>query len=315
MPLLAFLLATGCQKEISKEILPEEFASSVNRSNTKKIIICHYDPKKANWSTIEIKLTDWPNYQAHGDDIRLDDEDGDGYVPNNECGYGQMGDCNDNDANVNPGVTETCGDGVDNNCDGNIDEDCIPSVAICDQTWMLKNLDVDHYRNGDPIPQVQDQTAWWSLTTGAWCYYQNNSSNGTVYGKLYNWYAVNDPRGLAPQGWHIPTDVEWNTLLNCLGSWEVAGGKMKSTGTIQDGTGLWYAPNTYASNSSGFTGLPGGCTFNNTFVNVGYTGYWWSSTESNSTNALQCTLGYTTGSAWILFYQKQFGFSVRCVRD
>jgi Fibrobacter succinogenes major domain (Fib_succ_major) len=73
-------------------------------------------------------------------------------------------------------------------------------TTICDQDWMIKNLDVDHYRNGDPIPQVTDLTAWHELTTGAWCYYENNTANGTVYGKLYNWYAVNDPRGLAPSG-------------------------------------------------------------------------------------------------------------------
>jgi hypothetical protein len=92
----------------------------------------------------------------------------------------------------------------------------IATTTICDQTWMVKNLDVDHYRNGDPIPQVTDPAAWAALTTGAWCYYYNDPAIGAIYGKLYNWYAVNDPRGLAPVGWHIPTEPEWITLVNCL---------------------------------------------------------------------------------------------------
>ena len=90
-------------------------------------------------------------------------------------------------------------------------------VTIGKQTWATKNLDVESYRNGDAIPQVQDNTAWENLTTGAWCYYQNKAANGTKYGKLYNWYAVNDPRGLAPNGYHIPTDVEWTILTDNLG--------------------------------------------------------------------------------------------------
>src|SRR5436190_23369500 len=127
------------------------------------------------------------------------------------------------------------------------------SVTICDQVWMIKNLDVSTYRNGDPIPEVTDPSQWAGLTTGAWCYYENNSANGTIYGKLYNWYAVNDPRGLAPLGWHVPSDEELTTLTSCLGGVFVAGGTMKETGTTH-----WLAPNTEATNSSGWTGLPGG---------------------------------------------------------
>src|ERR1035437_3981549 len=123
----------------------------------------------------------------------------------------------------------------------------IPSVTICSQIWMLKNLDVSTYRNGDAIPQVTDSIQWVNLTTGAWCYYNNNSANGPVYGKLYNWYAVNDPRGLAPVGWHVPSHAEWTELSICLYAISPTGnvgGKMKSTGTIEAATGLWYAPNT-----------------------------------------------------------------------
>ena len=102
-------------------------------------------------------------------------------------------------------------------------------VTIGTQTWTSKNLDVSTYRNGEVIPEVQDSAAWANLTTGAWCYYENNPLNGTTYGKLYNWYAVNDPRGLAPKGYHIPTDEEWSILTDYLGGQSVANLKMKST--------------------------------------------------------------------------------------
>ena len=121
-------------------------------------------------------------------------------------------------------------------------------IKIGAQTWTTKKLDVETYRNGDAIPQVEDQEEWANLTTGAWCYYENESDNCTTYGNLYNWYAVNDPRGLAPKGFHIPSDAEWTILTENLGY--KAGTKMKSTsGWDDDGNG---------TNSSGFAGLPGG---------------------------------------------------------
>ncbi|MBK8080215.1 MAG: fibrobacter succinogenes major paralogous domain-containing protein [Saprospiraceae bacterium] len=124
--------------------------------------------------------------------------------------------------------------------------DAMPTIQIGTQKWMSKNLDVAFYRNGDPIPQVTSPTAWAVLSTGAWCYYNNDPIQGNKYGKLYNWYAVNDPRGLAPQGWHIPSDAEWTTLEITLGGVSVAGGKMKEAGTLN-----WVSPNTGADNSSG----------------------------------------------------------------
>src|SRR5262245_15639657 len=101
------------------------------------------------------------------------------------------------------------------------------NIVIGTQQWMAKNLDVAFYRNGDPIPKVNDGTAWANLTTGAWCYYNNDSTQSKKYGKLYNWYAVNDPRGLAPAGWHIPSDSEWTTMEKSLGGSLIAGGKLK----------------------------------------------------------------------------------------
>ena len=190
----------------------------------------------------------------------------------------------------------------------------IPSVTICSQIWMLNNLEVTTYRNGDPIPQVTDSIQWVNLTTGAWCYYNNNSANGPVYGKLYNWYAVNDPRGLAPAGWHVPSDAEWTTLSTCLGSDLIAGGPMKEIGTTH-----WTPPNTGATNTSGFTALPGGFRdFDGSFNGVGGSGYWWSSTEFNTTFAWTRSLYYLyypNGSIVRATNPKQGGFSVRCLRD
>jgi len=185
------------------------------------------------------------------------------------------------------------------------------SLTIGTQQWMEKNLDVTTYRNGDLIPYVTDPGAWEVLTTGAWCYYNNDPSNNGTYGKLYNWYAVNDPRGLAPVGWHVPTDAEFSTLTTYLGGESVAGGKMKVTGTT-----TWVTPNTGATNTSGWAGLPGGYRFfNGTFYNVGYYGYWWSASESSTAFAWYRYLSYDTAVAYRANHLKTCGFSVRCVRD
>ncbi len=182
-------------------------------------------------------------------------------------------------------------------------------VRIGTQIWMTRNLNVSRYRNGDPIPQVQDPSAWAALTTGAWCYYENNTVNGTTYGKLYNWYAVNDPRGLAPTGYHVPSDGEWTTLTTFLGGESVAGGKMKATT-------LWNSPNTGATNSSGFTGLPGGIRnrFGSIF-DIGFNGNWWSSSEGGAAFAWARRLVYNYSIAYRLTGYKENGFSVRCLRD
>jgi uncharacterized protein (TIGR02145 family) len=179
------------------------------------------------------------------------------------------------------------------------------------QTFMDKNLVVVTYRNGDAIPQVTDQTEWASLTTGAWCHYNNDPANDTIYGKLYNWYAVNDPRGLAPQGWHIPTVAEWTCFSISLGGQFVAGGKMKTTGTSR-----WKSPNTGATNESRFAGLPGGLrSYVGTFASVGTNGFWWSATENGSTDAWVSTLYYNDGMLVTGANLKKSGLSVRCFRD
>ena len=188
---------------------------------------------------------------------------------------------------------------------------CIMLITIGGQTWAPKNLDVVTYRNGDPIPEVQAASTWSNLTTGAWCYYENNTANGTTYGKLYNWYAVNDPRGLAPNGYHIPTDAEWTTLTSYLGGTVTAGGKMKEAGTSH-----WLSPNTNATNSSGFTGLPGGCRgTTGGFGDIGASGYWWSSSVYNTSLAWYRNLYYYDGYVYSYSFYRQIGFSVRCLRD
>jgi uncharacterized protein (TIGR02145 family) len=202
----------------------------------------------------------------------------------------------------------------------------LPSVTIGTQVWTTQNLSVARYRNGDIIPQVTDQIQWSGLTTGAWCWYNNDSASyAATYGRLYNGYAVIDERGLAPQGWHIPSDAEWNKMVKYLdadvdttcagcGLSLIAGGVMKSI------TG-WNAPNTGATNISGFAGFPGGqrvnvrFLFNGYFYNIGKVGFWWSSTDDGGSNAWIRYLDYQSSSVTVFSDDKSFGFSVRCVKD
>uniref|UniRef100_UPI00404AB69E fibrobacter succinogenes major paralogous domain-containing protein n=1 Tax=Flavobacterium sp. TaxID=239 RepID=UPI00404AB69E len=188
------------------------------------------------------------------------------------------------------------------------------TIQIGNQIWMIKNLDVSTYRNGEIIPQVTDPSQWATLTTGAWCYYANFTGNGVLYGKLYNWYAVNDARGLAPVGYHIPTKVEFETLHTFLGGSSVAGGKMKETGTSN-----WLSPNTDATNSSGFTALPGGyCDGDGEFRNFSIGSYFWSSSENNENNynrAWYCVIFYNNKFSSLPSSYFDLGMSVRCIKD
>ena len=191
-----------------------------------------------------------------------------------------------------------------------IDGNSYPTVLIGNQFWMAENLKTTRFADGSVIPNVTDNDAWNQLSTPAWCNYNNSLANDLVYGKLYNWFTVSDPRNVCPSGWHAPTDAEWTILIDFLGGTNVAGGKMKTTTS-------WSSPNTGATNESNFSGLPGGTRYPNlgTFDDVGYYGYWWSSTESNTYNAWYRLLNYNNGSATRTSYFKQVGFSVRCLRD
>ena len=183
-------------------------------------------------------------------------------------------------------------------------------VTIGTQIWTNKDLDVTTYRNGDVIPQVTDPTAWAGLTTGAWCYYNNDAANGAIYGKLYNWYAVNDPRGLAPQGWHVPTETEWTTLINYLGGASVAGGKMKDIGTT-----FWGSSNT-GTNSSGFSALPGGLQDEGgNFWGGGYLSTMWSSTSINANESWNFYILHDSNEIFPFNGPVKRGKAVRLIRD
>lgn len=189
----------------------------------------------------------------------------------------------------------------------------LPGIKICYDNWLYKNLAVRTYRNGDSIPVVTDPTVWANLTTGAMCWYNNDpAANDSTYGVLYNWYAVNDPRGLAPQGWHIATLMDWVVLEECLGKETVAGGKLKAVSP------LWSSPNTGATNRSGFTGLPGGFRDGNTgtFSSIGsIAGAWWTSTEYGLDKASIKYLVYDGKMTLSPVAGKSYGLSVRCVKD
>lgn len=197
----------------------------------------------------------------------------------------------------------------------------LPSVTIGTQIWSTKNLDIARYRNGDPIPQVTDPTQWANLTTGAWCWYRNDSATyGATYGRLYNWYAVNDPRGLAPQGWRIPTETDWNRLVKFIDqgadtTCQVCNQSTIAGGTLKSTTG-WNTPNTGATNSSGFTALPGAIRYGaGSFSFIGFYGLWWSVGEFDATASWYRRLDNSVANVYKGYSSKTDGFSVRVVRD
>lgn len=197
-----------------------------------------------------------------------------------------------------------------------IDGNVYPTVEIDGQCWTQSNLQVEHYRNGDVIPTGLSNSAWLGTTSGAYASYDNNPANQAIYGSLYNWYAVADPRGLCPTGWHVSTDTEWTDLIAFLGGTAIAGGKLKTTGTVSAGTGLWEAPNTAATNSSGFSGVPGGYRlYDGNYFNLRFQGHFWSSTEVPPFNAYKQRLDFLSGQSFRTSNDKPDGYSVRCVKD
>lgn len=186
-------------------------------------------------------------------------------------------------------------------------ENDAPTVEVGSQSWMTKNLNVDHFANGDPIPQAQSASEWERASLEkrpAWCYYNSDPSSGNLYGKLYNWYCVNDPRGLAPSGWHVPSDAEWTKLTDYLGGEAVAGTKMKAM--------TMWENNGHGDNSSRLAGLPGGFRYSDgSFEGIGQVGTWWSS----SSEASNRTLYFNRPRVVRYTYPMSSGFSVRCVRN
>ena len=192
--------------------------------------------------------------------------------------------------------------------DGNV----YNAITIGTQMWIKENLKTTKYSNGDPILNVSETAAWAALSTGAYCDYENNGGNSSLYGHLYNWYAVKDARKICPAGWHVPGNDEWNVLASSLGGSTIAGGKLK-----EEGTAHWTNPNTQASNSSGFTALPAGYRYaNGNFFDLNEIVFFWTSYGSNANN----------GYAWALYYNDEAaddlsnndarnGYSVRCIKD
>jgi len=182
-------------------------------------------------------------------------------------------------------------------------------VTIGDQIWMTQNLNVDKFRNGDPIPEAKTPEEWEKAEKHeepAWCYYDNDPANGEKYGKLYNWYAVDDRRELAPEGWYIPADNELTTLVDYLGGEDEGGEKMKSSsGWDDDGNG---------DNESGFSGLPGG-ERHGRFYDIGKCGSWLSSTEDATHSAWSHTLNCGDGNVQNINRDKHVGLSVRCLKE
>jgi len=202
-----------------------------------------------------------------------------------------------------------------------IDGNVYNPATIGKQTWFIENLKVSKYSDGTTIPEVNDPAVWSTLTTGAWCYYDKNTSFGVEFGKLYNWYAVAGifdaaslsdislRKKIVPKGYHIPNDAEWTILTNSLGS--SAGGKLKEKGETH-----WADTSPEVTNSSFFTGLPGGiCISNGTFYFVGEHGYWWSSTGVDSDSAWNRSLGYNSNTICRSHDNKKYGFSVRFIKD
>lgn len=202
------------------------------------------------------------------------------------------------------------------------------TISIGNQLWMKENLKTTTYRDSTPIPNVTNKKEWITQKTGAYLWYENDESkNKNIYGALYNWYTV-ETNKLCPNGWHVPTDDEWNTLEISLGmkpheansiSYRGTsdGGGLKIIGTVQDSTGLWHTPNENATNKSGFSALPGGFVYFNdgNSYGLGSYGFWWSSSENSPTEAWYRLLFYYSGFSSRNIYNKGYAFSVRCVKD
>jgi uncharacterized protein (TIGR02145 family) len=192
-----------------------------------------------------------------------------------------------------------------------IDGNVYKTVKIGTQWWMAENLKVTHYQNGDGIPNVNSSFYWQNLISGAYCIYDNNESNAQIYGLLYNWYAGDDERIIAPEGWHVPSENEWITLVDYLGGFGYAGGKMKENGTAH-----WLSPNTGANNESGFTALPGGVySAGSGYLGITGSSFFLSSTGDDERGFWCLHLSYLyerlAGETW----PKNSGVSIRCVKD
>lgn len=183
------------------------------------------------------------------------------------------------------------------------------TVRIGNRVWMAENLRATRFRTGEPIALVKEDERWMYQSAAARCIYENDSARVMAYGYLYNWFAVNDARGICPLGWHVPTDAEWTQLADALGGNSTAGGKLKDIK-------LWEFPNADATNSSGFTATGAGIRLFSGHYNLmeQATGFW-SSTSGNKLLAWVRYLEYGNGKMTRAYYGKSSGLSCRCVKD
>ena len=262
-------------------------------SGNHAMVICGWDDNRDGgaWKVMNSWGTDWH-------------ENGYGWISYDYLDNVVLGDLLFKEMYVMKTLPSFANCGTVTDIDGNI----YNTVTIGTQCWMVENLKVTHYRNGDIIPNMIDSTQWYNAllsSTGAWCYNFNNSSNNSIYGKLYNWYAATDIRNIAPIGWHVATEQEWNVLISNFGGNNVAGGKLKSTSY------LWDTPNV-ASNSSGFSALPG--SMRNAigdFFRFGHSAIFWTSSIDN----WAISLTYNSPVVSRGEYNRGHGVSIRCIKD
>jgi uncharacterized protein (TIGR02145 family) len=199
-----------------------------------------------------------------------------------------------------------------------IDRNVYKTIKIGKQWWMAENLRTTLYNDGSHVPNIKENSEWIIQKTGAYCWYNNDLSNKSVFGALYNWYAVNTGK-LCPTKWHVPTYNEWTILIDYLGGNNMAGGKLKAVGTLEVGDGLWKSPNTGATDKYGFKALPGGKRIYNGIFGypvAGVRGDYWTSTVDNSGFAWERSMLYNSQEITSGGYQSiGTGFSVRCIKD
>lgn len=186
----------------------------------------------------------------------------------------------------------------------------IETAVIGNQIWMAENLDVCTFRNGEQIIEIKNNSDWCETKVAAWCHYNNDNNKGIIYGKLYNWYAVCNRKGLAPYGWAVPRDDDWQELIMYLGGDSTAGGLLKESDYEH-----WLKPNTSANNLSGFSALPGGKRyFTGIFDYEGISGYWWTTTDGSDSSAWCRSLSSKSAAVTRIVYPKIDGLSIRCIK-
>ena len=220
------------------------------------------------------------------------------------------------------GLPHTCGlQGVHNEAvtygtvsdfDGNV----YKTINVNGREWMAENLNVGHFQNGDEVFITEDNVGWNSLTIFPLsCYYNNDMANACPYGRIYNFYAVDDPRKLCPAGWHVPDNTEWALLGDAFGGSSAAGGALKTVGTLDD-TGLWYSPNTNATNASGFSAVPGGYRSQyGVYTQMSFGAYYWAGQSAGSNDGWFSQLRYDYNNLTGNIFDGRFGAAVRCIKD